>query len=136
MSEEQIIKIAHKEFNIEFEGDFEKCIESFVKLDYTIDLINEIRAKSAFVSKRYKLSKEKADENVDEETGRTTYYTTRHYIYGTFVVQVWRNSIRILNQEKAAAYGEVINGRRKIMPITAIEKKVSVIPYVDPPKQD
>lgn len=65
-SEEQIIKIAHKKYNIEFDGDFEKIIESFVKLDYTIDLINEIRAKSAFVSKRYKLSKEKADECVNE----------------------------------------------------------------------
>jgi hypothetical protein len=40
-------------------------------------LINEIRSKSSFVSKRYKISKEKADENVDEETGKTTYYTTR-----------------------------------------------------------
>ena len=77
MTDAQINKIAYKEFNIEFEGDFEKCIESFVKLDYSIDLINEIRAKSSFVSKRYKISKEKADENVDEETGKTTYYTTR-----------------------------------------------------------
>jgi len=30
MTEEQIIKIATKEHNIEFDGDFEKCIESFV----------------------------------------------------------------------------------------------------------
>lgn len=43
MSLEQITKIANKEFFIEFDGDFEKCIESFVKLDYSIDLINEIR---------------------------------------------------------------------------------------------
>ena len=93
MTDEQIFKIASKEHSIEFDGDFEKCIESFVKLDYSIDLINEIRAKSSFVSKRYKLSKEKADENVDEETGRTTYYTTRQYVYGTFVVQVWRKSV-------------------------------------------
>lgn len=30
----------------------------------------------------------------------------------------------------------MINGRRKIKPITAIDKKVSVIPYVDAPKQE
>jgi hypothetical protein len=46
-------------------------------LDYTIDLINEIRNTSAYVSKRFKLNKEKADENINEETGASTYYTSR-----------------------------------------------------------
>lgn len=61
--------MASKQFAVEFEGNFEACLESFVKLDYTIDLINEIRVKSAFVTKQYRLNKEKADENIDEETG-------------------------------------------------------------------
>jgi hypothetical protein len=52
------------------------------------------------------------------------------------VVNVWRNSIKNLNLEKKASYGEVINGRRKIMPITAIKKDLSVIPYAEPGKQD
>jgi hypothetical protein len=69
MSQEQIEKVAAKEFSMEFDGNFELCLESFVQLDYTIDLINEIRNKSMFVTKKYKLSKEKADENIDEETG-------------------------------------------------------------------
>jgi len=69
MSQEQIEKVAAKEFSMEFDGNFEQCLESFVQLDYTIDLINEIRNKSMFVTKKYRLSKEKADENIDEETG-------------------------------------------------------------------
>lgn len=69
MSQEQIEKVATKEFSMEFDGNFELCLESFVKLDYTIDLINEIRNKSMFVTKSYRLNKEKADENIDEETG-------------------------------------------------------------------
>lgn len=71
------------------------------------------------MSKRYKLSKEKADENVHEETGQSTYYTSRHFIYGTYVVAVWRNSMRQKREEEAAAYGEVIGGRRKIMAINS-----------------
>jgi hypothetical protein len=69
MSQEQIEKVATKEFSMEFDGNFELCLESFVQLDYTIDLINEIRNKSMFVTKSYRLNKEKADENIDEETG-------------------------------------------------------------------
>lgn len=69
MSQEQIEKVATKEFSMEFDGNFELCLESFVQLDYTIDLINEIRNKSMFVTKSYRLNKEKADENINEETG-------------------------------------------------------------------
>lgn len=45
------------------------------------------------------------------------------------MVNVWRNSIRNLKAEQVAAFGEVINGRRKIKPITGIDKKVENIPY-------
>lgn len=45
------------------------------------------------------------------------------------MVNVWRNSIRNLKAEQDAAYGEVINGRRKIRPIDNIAKDVSNIPY-------
>lgn len=44
------------------------------------------------------------------------YYTTKHYVFGTYIVSVWRENIKILQAEKDAHYGDFVNGRRKIMP--------------------
>lgn len=82
---EQIEQQCNKKYKLEFDGNFDNVIESFTTLDYSIDLINEVRNKSAFVTKQFKLNKEKADEGCDSETGVQWYYTTKMYIYGTFV---------------------------------------------------
>lgn len=94
-TEEQIQKIARKKVSYEFEGNFEMCIESFAKpeMDYTIDLINEVRLRSAAISKRFKLNKERADERINEDTGSTSYFTSKHFIYGVFIVNIWRATI-------------------------------------------
>lgn len=103
-------------------------------MDYTIDLINEVRNKSAFVTKLFKLNKEKADEGCDSETGVQWYYTTRMYIYGTFVTQVFRQSMANKKAVEAAAYGEIINGKRKIMNKAQISLPVPKRSYL-PPKR-
>lgn len=46
-------------------------------------------------------------------------------MWGTFVVNVWRKNMRILQAEKVAGYGEIVGGRRKLMPINLISKDVS-----------
>lgn len=46
---------AEKEYPVEFAGSFENCLDSFMKLDCTIDLINELKNKSAFVAKKFSL---------------------------------------------------------------------------------
>lgn len=128
LSEAQIAKQLSRQFAFEFNGDHGEVIQSFTKLDYTIDLINEIRNKSAFVSKRFKLNKEKADENIDEETGACSYYTSRQFVYGSFVVATWRRSVQMKKELAAAAYGEIVNGQRKIIPNNPYAAKVTNIP--------
>jgi hypothetical protein len=80
----------NRKYNAEFGGDFEKLIASFVELDFTIDLVQEVGKTSQSVARKFKLSKEKADENIDEETGQARYYTTKQYCQGTWVVNTWR----------------------------------------------
>ena len=97
-------------------------------MDYTIDLINEIRNTSAYVSKRFKLNKEKADENINEETGASTYYTSRQFVYGSFAVATWRRAVQMKKELAAAAYGEIVNGQRKLIPNEPYSARVKNIP--------
>lgn len=114
LTHEQIIALCKSKYTIEFDGQFDTIIESFTELGIEIDLINDVRNKSALITKQFKLNKDKADEGYNNETGDTWYYTTRMYIYGTFVTAVWRQSMANKKAEAAAAYGEIINGKRKI----------------------
>lgn len=129
MDNEQIERVLDKDYKTEYDGDFEKCLASFVDLDYSIDLVNEVGKASTAVSRQFKLNKEKADENIDDETGQARYYTTKQFCYGTWVVGTWRKYNQDRIDFKAANYGEVVNGRRKIKEAKAFERHVSNIPY-------
>lgn len=94
MSDKQISKIANREFPLCKVGDnFDLHLEGFIDLPEGIELVNEIAKSSKAVSTKFKLHREKADECVCEETGTITYYTTRQFIYGTWIVETWRKYI-------------------------------------------
>ena len=111
-NDDTIGAITAGDFQNMYDVDFHSFTTGNKKQDVKIELMNELKKKVAEVSKRSSLKKVDMRNKVDERLDGI--YTTKHFVYGSFIKEVFVEVMRTpQNQRQALKKSSKSNTNRR-----------------------
>lgn len=97
MSESEVDEHIKSIFGKEYELEFEDVVTNIPQLDKNIDSVSVLTGIAQNVSKASKKKGHQLDKNEDAEDD---IYTSKHFVYGSLIVQCWREFLTVQEAEK------------------------------------